>query len=339
MKNNQRKIYLDTAQLHEAYMDAALKRRTYLGGMSWKKAKGKEYLFRSSDRYGHGKSLGLRSPKTESTYLEFHQNKKEIFNRIHRLKDRLKEQARFCKAARISRVPRIVTAVLRVLEQHQLLGSNLQVVGTNALYAYEASAGVFLEPGLLATQDLDLLWDNRSKLHLFAFGDVDKKRLIDVLLEADKSFTKLGKSTFTAVNRDGYMIDLIKPEPNSPLRKENRQMGSAEDLAAAEIKNLQWLVSAPKFSQIIIGDDGYPARIVVPDPRAFAIHKLWLSTQTDRDPVKKNRDRTQSFTVYNLVLRYLTELKFNSDELRMFPKDITEEALRAFDGIKMPPGY
>jgi hypothetical protein len=158
MNDDQRRIYVDAAQLHEAYMDAFTKSRAYRGGMHWKKVKGKQYLFRSLDRYGYGKSLGPRSKETESAYSEFHKNKKQIHARLKPLKEKLKEQARFCRAARIARVPRIVTAILRLLEQHQLLGRNLQIVGTNALYAYEARAGVFLERGLLATQDRDVLW-------------------------------------------------------------------------------------------------------------------------------------------------------------------------------------
>jgi hypothetical protein len=37
----------------------------------------------------------------------------------------------------------------------------------------------------------------------------------------------------------------------------------------------------------VIAQDGMPAPIVSPDPRAFAIHKMWLSKQDDRDPAKK----------------------------------------------------
>jgi hypothetical protein len=125
--------------------------------MHWKKAKGREYLFHSVDRHGNGKSLGPRSKETEANYNDFHKNKKQALERQKHLKDRLKEQARFCKAARIARVPRIVCAILRLLEHHQLLGHNLQIIDTNALYAYEARAGVLLERGLLATQDMDVL--------------------------------------------------------------------------------------------------------------------------------------------------------------------------------------
>ena len=188
MNDDQRRIYIDTVQLHETYMDAFTKSRTYRGGMHWKKAKGKEYLFRSLDRYGYGKSLGPRSKETETTYTEFHSKKKQVVYGLNLLKDRLKGQARFCKAARIARAPRIMTAILRLFEQHQLLGRNLHIIGTNALYAYEARAGIFLDRGLLATQDMDVLWDIRPKLRLFAIDKVNNKGLIDILKKADRSF-------------------------------------------------------------------------------------------------------------------------------------------------------
>lgn len=339
LDDNQRRIFIDTAQLHEAFMDAFLKSRSHRGGMHWKKAKGREYLFRSLDRHGYGKSLGPRSSETEAVYNEFHKNKKQALVRLKKLKDRLKEQARFCKAARIVRVPRIVTSILRLLEQHQLLGDNLLIIGTNSLYAYEAGAGVFLDQAIVATQDMDLLWDIRPKLRMFTTDEIDSKGLISILKKADRSFDLIDKQRFRAVNRSGYMVDLVKPEPNHLLKKEKRQMGDGEDLMAAEIKNLHWLVSAPKFSRIVIGDDGFPATMVAPDPRAFAIHKLWLSQQLDRDPLKKKRDHSQAVAVSRIILQYLPDLQFKPEQLRMFPKTLVTEAVNAFQDSELPPGY
>ena len=339
MTDEQRRIAIDAAQLHQAYTAAFFKSRSYRGGMHWKKAKGKEYLFRSTDRYGYGKSLGPRSNKTETIYKEFHEQKKEILSRLRRLKERLREQARFCKAARIARVPRVVTAVLRLLEQHRLLGRHIQVVGTHALYAYEARAGVFFERGLLATQDMDLLWDVRPKLRLFAVEEVEAGGLIDLLQKADRSFDLLGKRSFRAVNQAGFMVDLIKPEPRSIQQKERRQMGGTEDLMAAEIKNLQWLVSATRLEQVVIGEDGYPATMIVPDPRAFAIHKLWVSEQKNREAVKKTRDRSQALAVCKVTLGYLPEFPFRRDELRMFPVDIVSDAAQVLENAELPPGF
>ncbi len=339
MNDDQRRLFIDTAQLHEAYDAQFVRSRSYRGGMHWKKSKGKAYLFRSLDRYGNGKSLGPRSEQTEAIYNEFHTNKKKILERLNQLKDRLKTQARFCKAARIARVPRIVTAILRLLEQHQLLGRNVLIIGTNALYAYEARAGVFMERGLLATQDMDVLWDTRPKLNIFAIDNIEMAGLIDILRRADRSFDLHSSQNFRAVNSSGYMVDLVKPEPKPALKVENRKMGSADDLLAAEVRNLDWLLSAPKTNQVVIGDDGYPATMVVPDPRAFAIHKLWLSRQTDREPIKKGRDRSQSLAVCKLILQYMPEHEFDPAELRMFPKDLVKEAAEVFSDSSLPPGF
>jgi hypothetical protein len=96
-------------------------------------------------------------------------------------------------------------------------------------------------------------------------------------------------------------------------------------LKAAEIRSLHWLISSPKFSQVIIGDDGYPVSMVVPDPRAFSIHKVWLSEQPDREAIKKKRDHDQSLAIALLVIKYLPQYKFETSELRMFPKDVVQK--------------
>ena len=78
MTDNQRRVFIDTAQLYEAFMDTYKKSGSYAGGMHWKKSKGREYLFRSTDRHGYGKSLGLRSPQTERIIDEFRKAKRDI---------------------------------------------------------------------------------------------------------------------------------------------------------------------------------------------------------------------------------------------------------------------
>jgi hypothetical protein len=325
MSDNQRRVYLDAVQLYEAFISAFQKSRSYRGGMHWKKAKGRQYLFKTRDRYGYGESLGPRSAETEKILADFRKAKKEAKDRLATLKNRLKEQSRFCKAAMIQRVPRIVTGVLRVLEQRNLLGQNILVVGTNAMYAYEAAAGVFLDRPLTATRDMDILWDVRPKLTLFAEDETDPVDLLDILRKADKSFEPAAPGSFRAVNRDGYMVDLIKPESKSLLKKDPVRMGGPGDLKAPEIRSLQWLISSPKFSQVIIGDDGYPVSMVVPDPRAFSIHKVWLSEQPDREPVKKKRDNDQGLAIALLVIKYLPQYRFVTSELRMFPKDVVQK--------------
>ena len=339
MTDNQRRVFIDTAQLYEAFMDTYKKSGSYAGGMHWKKSKGREYLFRSTDRYGYGKSLGLRSPQTERIIDEFRKAKRDIKERMSILKERLKEQARFCKAAMIQRVPRIVTNILRVLDQQNLLGKNIVVVGTNALYAYEAVAGIFFDSKIMATKDMDILWDIRPKLTLLADDKTEPGGLLAILRKTDRSFELSSSQRFRAVNRHGYMVDLIKAEPKKVMTIEPRRMGGPGDLEAIEIRNLQWLLSSPKFSQIVIGDDGYPSEMAVPDPRAFALHKLWLSGQTDREPVKKQRDRDQAMDVVRLVIQHLPQYAFKRAELKMFPKELLKQAQKQISEVQGFPGF
>ena len=110
------------------------------------------------------------------------------------------------------------------------------------------------------------------------------------------------------------------------IREYYKTEGVSYDLKAAEIRNLHWLIASPKMSQVVIGDDGHPAAMTVPDPRSFALHKLWLSEQPDREPVKKQRDCDQGIAVSHLIVNYLPQYKFNASELRMLPKTVFSEA-------------
>lgn len=331
LNNNQRRVFIDTAQVYEAYRDILKKEHAYKGGMHWKKAKDREYLFRTQDRYGYGKSLGVRSPETEKILAEFKKNKQKIKGLKASLLERLKEQSRLSKAMMIQRAPKILIRIVQLLDQHLLMGRNLFVVGTNALYAYEAAAGVFLDRPIMATNDMDILWDIKAKLEITVDPDMDKNGLLGILKKADRSFELPHKGSFRAINREGYIIDLIKAQPKQLMKIEMDQIGKEGDLRAAEVRNLHWLVSSPKMQQMVIGEDGYPAMLAVPDPRAFALHKLWLSDQPDREPIKKNRDRDQAEAIIELINRYLPQYPFRNSELKMFPEAVIQKAKKVIN--------
>ncbi len=78
----------------------------------------------------------------------------------------------------------------------------LVVAGTNAIYGYEAAAGVHVGGEYLATGDLDILLDARAKLKLTLDGD-EPRPIIDVLKAADTSFRQM-EEPHRAVNRDGF---------------------------------------------------------------------------------------------------------------------------------------
>lgn len=325
LSSEQLRTVIDSQQLFDAWAEAFERARNFRGGMHWKTAAGKQYLFRTRDRHGYGKSLGPRSAETEKTLDHFHKNKAEAKGREAALRRRLAEQARYCKAARVARVPRLSAALGRELWRAGLEDA-VMILGTNALYAYEAACGVqILSAGRLETQDIDLLLDSRRSLELIV-PETRRGGLIGILRKIDKSFTVMDKANFRAVNDRGFMVDLIRPMPKPPWKKQPDMVGKKADLKAADVQHLDWYLSAPKLRQIVIGEDGFPAPFTVPDPRVFALHKLWLSKQLGRDPLKKPKDREQAFLVAALVKRYLPQKKFSKPELRMLPREVAQLA-------------
>lgn len=214
------------------------------------------------------------------------------------------------------RVPATTAAVLRVLHQAGLLGRNVIVVGTNALYAYEAAGGGHFDSSVVETGDV--LWEARSRLTLAS--NVRGAGLIGLLRQADRSFEPTGARSFRAANRDGFMVDLLKPLPKDVIRDaESRSIGADDDLYAAATRNLAWLLSAKKFHQTAIARDGFPVPMVAPDPRLFALHKLWLAEQPDREPLKKGRDRAQGDAVLALLLERLPQNPLDPRVLKGLP--------------------
>jgi len=308
LSNQQRLHLVNTQQIHEARMATFRHVRDYAYGMRWKTIRGVDYLFRERDRRGNGKLMGRRSPETERILAQFQEGKAKAQERLAGLDRQLEEQARLNKALRLARVPRVVARILRELDEQNLLGA-FTVLGTQAMYAYEAAGGVQFLLELLASGDVDLLYDARRKLTLTS-ARLDGGGLLGLLKKADRSFELVRKRGFRAANAGQFMVDLIIP-PHS-MRESEPISFSADDLVASEVPGLQWLINSPKLDAVAVDEDGLPVPFRAPDPRAFALHKAWLSQQPERDPVKKPRDLAQARAVAQLVREAMPHLSFDA---------------------------
>jgi hypothetical protein len=332
LNNDQSREMVNTRQRYQAWRNASDRERGYRGSLVWEETKGTQYLLRSYyDETGsrRQKSLGKRTPDTELIKQRFDSERKDAVESRKSLDAILDRQAAVNRALGLGRVPLIAAKILRHIDRRGLLGNGLRVAGTNSLYCYEAACGVFVDPGIVATLDIDLLLDSRRRLHLVGNPDLPDESLIQLLRLADRSFRRTRQS-FRAENDEGYLVDLIKPMHNPPWRNERRAIGTDDDIQAAEIEGLIWLENAPSFEQIAIDDRGYPVRMVASDPRVFAIHKYWISTREDRDPLKRKRDSDQARAVAAMTTDYLPHLPFDSDALRMIPRDVVEAARHLF---------
>lgn len=335
LNGDQSRELINTSQRFDAYRHADEHYAGYRGSMSFVERNEAAYLVRDYYDPKSGvrrqKSLGRKNAATQNTYEAFVKGKEEAAERRRSIAAALDRQAAVNRALRLGRVPEIGARVIRSLDDANLLGKGLKIVGTNALFAYEAMAGVQFAPEITTTEDIDFLFDARARIRIAMDEGVEERTLIGVLKQADKSF-QLARRTFQAVNSDGYQVDLIKPERNPPWKVEPDMIGrQSPDLEASPIHGLAWHESAPTFESVAIDSRGYPLRIVAPDPRAFVVHKLWLSRQLNRNPAKKQRDRQQAEAVAALTAMYLPHLPFEIARLRSFPKEIVMDAKPMFD--------
>jgi len=319
--NEQQRLFLvETTQLHGPWAQARLQLAQYKYSMKWQTVKGKDYLYRVVDANGNARSLGPRSPETEAIYQGFIEGKARAKERFQALDERIRSQARLNKAVNLGRLPMAVADIFQVIDVSQAR-DDFRIVGTHAIYAYESMAGAHLRMDLLASGDVDLLYDPRKKLSIVA-RNLDGYGLLGLLRKADSSFEINTDEPFRATNKHGFMVDLIIPQRD--MREAETVTFAENDLQAVEVPNLQWLANSPVVESVVIASNGMPVRARVPDPRAFCVHKAWLSEQVDRDPVKKVRDLAQSKMVYALVKEYLPLHPFEAQYMRYFPKALLE---------------
>lgn len=294
LRGEQQRQLIDTVDVYEAWREANIeRRRRFAGSMRWVERGGRSYLLRKIG--AKERSLGPLSAETRETFDRFIGGRDANADRLARLAQRLDQLAPVNKAMGLGRVPTVAARILRDLDVRDLLGHQLFVVGTNALFAYEARAGVRLTPELLATGDVDLLYDSRQRLSLVG-RQVREIGFLGILQRLDHSFRPVSRGGFRAANRDGYFVDLIRPEARDPMKDRSPDALSdlPDELHGSPIYGLGWLVNAPRFEAVAIGEDGFPTPLVCLDPRVFALHKAWMSKAEARDPRKRTRDMGQA---------------------------------------------
>ncbi len=315
---DQRRQLIDVQQRYEAWRIADRAFRTsYKGSMAWKTIKGKEHLYRIVSRYTQ-KYIGPRSPETERLKSEYTASRASNRARITKMSKGIEKSAPINRAMGLGRVPRAAAKILRAFDQAGLLGDGLFVVGTHALYAYEAKSGIIFEPELLATRDLDLLADVRNRL-VVAIDDKEREGILPILRAVDPSFS-VQRDLFRAVNEDGYFVDVIRPMRKDEVASAEYDLGG---IVPVGIDGLKWLVNSPRFDATVIAEDGMPVWMSCIDPRAFALHKYWISKLDSREAIKKRRDAVQATAVAHVAERL--GLKFNQKELSALPLQLVSQ--------------
>ncbi|SHH51852.1 GSU2403 family nucleotidyltransferase fold protein [Ferrimonas marina] len=316
LNEEQAKTRVDALQLFEQYQAHLLRKPSVAGSMHWRKSGGHEYLYRAvSGRVA--KSLGRRSAKTEALKEQFEEGKANWDSRKESLEDTLKTHAAYVRANGLNRLPVTAARVLRALQKHDI---PYRVIGTNALYAYESRAGALMDGPLLATGDLDVLFDARQSLQVIS--KAPQNRLLNILQQADKTFVKRtsGRYEFSASADSGYQVDFVtQGQVNEMLPTEFERQLDSDDLIPVRSATLKWVIASPRFTATAFDGRGMPVTMHTIDPRAFVLHKLYVSKQPDRSPEKKIRDKAQASAMANLLAEQMPDLPGGRAIRKAFP--------------------
>ena len=302
--------YIDAVAVFDALAEATEEAAQVRGGMYWHAGPASspqaQYLVRTSPA-GAETSLGPRTPETQAIYDKFMQRKQASAERLTGLKAALDQQQRMNRALRVGRVDPLVVALLnRLTSTH--LSEHFRVVGTHALYAYEAAAGVRLEADALATRDIDLLWDTRKRITFSTqLARVDSS-MLGVLKKVDPTFRIRQSQKYTAVNKDGFEVDIIRRERTGDDPHPIKLSDADEDFWVAQARRASVLLDSPGFSAVVVATNGTMARMHTVHPATFVAFKHWMAGQPDRDPLKRRRDVLQADAVQVLLEQYLPQV-------------------------------
>lgn len=159
---------------------------------------------------------------------------------------------------------------------------------------------------------------------------MDGESLLSLIQRTDKTFQPIpdSKYEFAATNSMDYRVDFITQGEGSMKRNAFEELLTSDDLQPVQIESLKWVLSAPNFESVVFDTKGMPLRINAIDPRAFVLHKWYVSQQPDRNPLKAGRDQSQARTVASLLSQELKHLPHGKAIARIFPSIVKASAIQ-----------
>lgn len=143
-----------------------------------------------------------------------------------------------------------------------------------------------------------------------------------MLKAVDPTFAVNSEREFQARNADSYEVELLA----APSRMAT--LGKREKPRPIPLPEQEWLLLGKPVDQVAICRDATAVRIVAPDPRWFALQKLWLSGQAKRDPFKRRKDRDQGLALLDAVAEAMPQYPLDSH----FAASIPEELVSVWGG-------
>ncbi|MCE3288923.1 MAG: uncharacterized protein K0R83_935 [Caulobacter sp.] len=285
--DEQSRTLINLEQQYQVWIEAERSLAALPYDLRRKTVGGKAYLYEISDRGGNGRSLGPWTDEQALRLEAYRAAKEGAKARRAAARVALEETARICRALRVPLLPTEAGEIVREADRRGLLGEHLLVIGTNAMTAYSIEAGGFIAAPM-ETQDFDLAWSSMA-------SPPEQPAVWNMLKAVDPTYTVNMERSFQARNARAYEVELLV----APSRAAS--LAQFEQPRAVPLPEQEWLLNGRVVDRVTVCRDGSPARIVAPDPRWFALHKLWMSRQAKRNPLKRRKDGQQGVALLEAV--------------------------------------
>jgi len=310
LSENQSRQYLDADALLRASIQAKKDALEVRGSMIWREMRGVRYLIRTSAT-GAQKTIGVDNPETQAIYSRFMDRKQAAEGRVKTLRLSLTEQRKLNRVYRLGRTPNVVVRILQQFEKAGIAEQFL-TVGTHALYAYESACGVMVGTEALATRDIDLLFDTRKRVAFLSTMKQLDTSLVGLLRKADPTFQVRRDQLQTAVNDEGFEVDLIRRNASHGDPHPLRMTEDENDLWAVQVSSGEKMLSSGKFEQMVVSTSGDMAMMHTLHPLAFVSVKTSLANSSTREPLSHStkviNHRIQIYKHCQIFEKYQTTL-------------------------------
>jgi hypothetical protein len=285
--DEQARALINLRQRYEVWIEAERALAALPYDLRRKTINGAAYLYEIKDRGGNGKSLGAWTETLAAKFEAYRAEKTGLKERIGNARGLLDESGRLVRAVRLPMLASEAGTILREADRRSLLGDCLYVVGTNCMIAYAQEAAGLIVGAPDETEDFDIAW--------VAQQQAENARVWDLLKAVDPTFTMNTEREFQARNAKAYEVELlIAPSRAATLARRDKPR-------PIPLPEQEWLLLGRPVDQIVACRDGTAARVVAPDPRWFALQKLWMSAQPKRNPLKRTKDRKQGTALLNAI--------------------------------------
>jgi hypothetical protein len=286
--DEQARVIVNLEQAYQVWMETLRTLNDMPYNMRIKEVSGREYLYEVTDRLGSMKSRGPVDAEKQAEFDEYKAAKAVLKTRLTRSKSTLKEQGSLYRALRLPMLPTEAGKVLREADRLRFLGDQAMVVGTNALIAYALEANGFIRDAPDATIDFDLALTATD-------ADEGRPTLWKILKEVDMTYAVNAERPFQARNASAYEIEIL----SAPSRIGGQI--ARDKPRPVPLPEQEWLLNGRPVDRVVGVRDGEAARLVAPDPRWFALQKLWMAQKQGRNPQKRPKDRQQGIAILNAV--------------------------------------